>query len=285
MTAPIPFVGEYADHFFEVDGLKLHYTEWNPRGEQTIVMLHGLNVQLHTWDPIAHDLASDYRVLLLDLRGHGDSDWARDGYHLQQFVSDVRALTEHTNASPFVLVGHSLGARIAIAYAGQHPDDVTHMVLSDNLPEVPREGALAARKIVGSTGDVRGFRTHEEVLARYEELHPEWQPVFRELHAHFMVRRNWADKLVFKADPDLFWITGSVGASETPQLWEYAAAIKAPSLLVAGKRSPFVDEELAERFRQTVPNADVLWTDTDHYIPREAPEVFCKAVRDFIASD
>ena len=42
-----------------------------------VVMLHGLNVQCHTWDPIARELAADYHVICMDMRGHGDSDWAR----------------------------------------------------------------------------------------------------------------------------------------------------------------------------------------------------------------
>jgi pimeloyl-ACP methyl ester carboxylesterase len=52
-------------------------------GTETLVLVHGLNVQLHTWDPLADQLAQDYRVICVDLRGHGDSGWATEGYHLE----------------------------------------------------------------------------------------------------------------------------------------------------------------------------------------------------------
>lgn len=284
MPDPTQYADQYEETFVEVDGLRLHCTDWNPQGERTIVMLHGANVQLHTWDPIAADLAKDFRVVLQDLRGHGDSAWAPDGYHVQSFVKDLHGIVEELELAPFDLVGHSLGARVAIAYAGEHPDAVRHLLLSDTGPEVPREGALMARTIVGSTGDVRGFRTEEEALAHYEKLHPEWRPIFRELHVTHQLRRNWADKLVFKADPDLYWLTGSVGLKEIPYLWEMAARIPVPVMLLAGTTSPFVDQALAERFEATVPDGQVRWVESGHYIPREQPEQFVEITREFFDS-
>lgn len=279
-----PYVGAYTSDFVEVNGLRLHYTDWNPDGNPTIVMLHGANVQLHTWDPIAHDLARDHRVVLLDLRGHGDSDWAREGYRVEQFTADLEGLVDQLDLAPFELVGHSLGARIALAYAGENPDAVRHVLLSDTGPEVPKAGARAAQSIVGSTGDIRGFRNHEEVLEHYEKMHPEWLPVFRELHALHQVRENWAGKLVFKADPDLFWITGSIGLKEIPYLWEMCGKITAPTNLIASRPGPFLDEELAQKFVDAVPNAEVTWVETGHYVPREDPDLFCSLVREFVAS-
>lgn len=282
MTSPTSrYADEYTSKFFDVNGLRLHVTDWNPEAERVIVMLHGANVQLHTWDPLAHDLARDHRVVLVDLRGHGDSEWAKDGYHVTSFVSDLAGIADALALEVFDLVGHSLGARIAIAFAAEHPERVRRVLLSDTGPEVPRAGALAAREIVGSTGDIRGFRDESEALAHYERLHPEWQPEFRELHAAHQLRQNWAGKLVFKADPDLFWITGSIGLKEIPYLWECCEKITAPTLLLASRPGPFVDDELADRFVAAVPNGAVQWVETGHYIPREAPEVFLAAVRRF----
>jgi pimeloyl-ACP methyl ester carboxylesterase len=277
------YAGRYSDGFVEVAaGLRLHYTDWNPSGGRPVLLVHGANVQSHTWDPIADALSETRRVVSVDLRGHGDSDWARDGYWIRSFVADLAAFAAKLDIAPFDYVGHSLGARVGVGYAGAHPDTVRHLVLSDTGPETPREGAKFAQSIVGSTGDVRGFRNRKEALAHYRRLHPEWQPVFHELHVEHQLRENWAGKLVFKSDPDLFWMTGSAGLKEIPWLWEMAARITAPTLVLWGTRSGFFDDELIARMQATIPNMEVARTDTGHYIPREAPDEFVRLVRDFL---
>src|SRR5690606_2756293 len=125
-------------------------------------LLHGLNVQLHTWDPIASELAKEHRVLCLDLRGHGESDWSREGYWTKDFVKDVHGLLHQLDVVPCVLVGHSLGARIAIAYAGEHPADITHLILSDTGPETPPTTAQDQGTRIANTNDVKGFRSEAD---------------------------------------------------------------------------------------------------------------------------
>ncbi|HEV7679073.1 MAG TPA: alpha/beta hydrolase [Candidatus Dormibacteraeota bacterium] len=274
--------GGYTDGYVDAGDLRLHHTDWNPDGGRPVVMVHGANVQLHTWDPIAASLAATRRVICLDLRGHGDSSWARDGYQVAKFVDDIHTVTTALNLAPFDYVGHSLGARVGLAYAGAHPETVRRLVLSDTGPEMPREGAKFAQSIVGSTGDIRGFRNHDEALAHFQKLHPEWQPIFHELHVQHQLRENWAGKLVFKSDPDLFWMTGSAGVRDIPYVWEMTARITAPTLMLWGQRSGFLDDELIGRLGEAIASFEVARTDTGHYIPREAPEEFTKLVQEFL---
>ena len=63
------------DKFSTVNGLRLHYLDWENPGAPTIVMLHGLRSYAHVWDGVARPLADGYRILALDQRGRGDSDW------------------------------------------------------------------------------------------------------------------------------------------------------------------------------------------------------------------
>jgi pimeloyl-ACP methyl ester carboxylesterase len=276
------FAGRYGDGCVEAGELRHHYTDWNPGGGRPVLMIHGANVQLHTWDPIAARLAESRRVVCLDLRGHGDSSWARDGYQVAAFVADIAAVAAALDLAPFDYVGHSLGARVGLAYAGAHPQTVRRLVLSDTGPEMPREGAKFAQSIVGSAGDVRGFRNRDEALAHFQKLHPEWQPIFHDLHVRHQLRENWAGKLVFKADPDLFWMTGSAGARDIPYVWEMTARITAPTLMLWGQRSGFLDDELIARIRSAIGDMEVARTDTGHYIPREAPDEFTRLVLEFL---
>lgn len=274
----------YADGFVEVGDARLHYTDWNPEGGRPALLVHGVNVQLHTWDPIAAELSRDRRVVCVDLRGHGDSSWPRSGYAIDKFVADLKALSDELGLAPFDYIGHSLGARIGIAYAGEHSETLAHLILSDTGPEMPRAGAEYSQRIVGSTGDVRGFKTREEVLAHYAGMHPEWEQVFLELHADHQVRQNWAGKLVFKSDPDLFWLAGSAGLKEIPYIWEAAARITVPTLILWGLDSPFLDEDLVARMEAAIPETTLARTHTGHYIPRESPAEFLAEARAFLDS-
>ena len=67
------------DHFVECRGLKIHVVAWGESNPQTILLHHGFLDHARSWQPVAEELAEQYRVLALDARGHGDSDWLRGG--------------------------------------------------------------------------------------------------------------------------------------------------------------------------------------------------------------
>lgn len=275
----------YTDGYVEINGLRLHYTEWNPAGRRHLVMLHGLNVQAHTWDPLAAALARDHHVICPDLRGHGESDWASDGYRLRGFVDDLLALTGRLGLPRFDLVGHSLGCRIATVLAAEHPDLVERLVLSDAAPELPREALEFTAKVVGTAGGgVRGFRDEAEAAEYYRSMHPEWQPVFIDLHVRHQLRRNWAGRLIFRADPDLFWLLGSAGRDDDPLVWEMTGRLTMPTLIMWGERSPFLDDAIAARMLSLMSDGRLARTDSGHYIPREAPAEFLAVAGEFLGS-
>ena len=91
----VPFTveNEPLDRHVKVNGLNLHYLEWGDPGAPTIMMLHGIQQQAHSWDFISLPLSVDYRVIAVDQRGHGDSDWSTDeDYSTDSYVGDVEAL-------------------------------------------------------------------------------------------------------------------------------------------------------------------------------------------------
>lgn len=267
------------DRALTIGGVTLRYSAWGDPDNEPVLLVHGLNTERHQWDPIAEELSDEFFVVCPDLRGHGDSSWAADGYHMASFVEDLRAFSEQLGILPYHFVGHSLGARIGIAYGGEHGGTLRSLVLSDSGPEISRSGALAIRERQAKIRDKRGFRDREEVLAFIQELQPHWQPRFHELYAEHQVRLNWAGKLIHKADPELLWITGSISLKDVPRLWELAHAIPVPTLIMWGRTSTVVDEDLATRMHEAIPGSQVRVFETGHYIPREQPEQFVAALR------
>ena len=107
---------EPTSRFFEASGIRLHYLDWggDPR-RHTLILLHGGAAHAHWWDYVAPALNGSGRVLALDFRGHGRSEWARPPqYGLRDYVEDLRGLIDHLGTR-VILVGHSMGGAAAIA--------------------------------------------------------------------------------------------------------------------------------------------------------------------------
>jgi pimeloyl-ACP methyl ester carboxylesterase len=268
----------------DAGGLRLRVNVWNPGGSRTLLLVHGLFGQSHAWDPVADDLARDFRVICPDLRGHGDSSWARDGYWTRNFVEDLRHVLDGLGTLRVLFVGHSLGARIGYAFGAEHPARVEGMLLSDAAPETPATAARNVARIIGSAATEHGFHSREQALAQFRAEHPEWAPVFHELDALHQLRRNWAGKYVYKHDPDLYWITRSAGGKEAPYLWDAAARATPRTLILRGNRSHYIDDALAARLEEVMPEARVESLDAGHYLPRERPREFTARLRAFAAS-
>jgi pimeloyl-ACP methyl ester carboxylesterase len=114
------------------NGRTVHLRDEGPRDAPVLVLLHGSNADLHTWQPWVDRLAKDYRVIRFDQRGHGLTGPAPDGnYALDAFVADVDAVADKLALDRFVLAGNSMGGGIAMAYGMNHPDRLSGLVLVD----------------------------------------------------------------------------------------------------------------------------------------------------------
>ncbi len=278
------FEGKFTDHYVDINGVRLHYTDWGGNSDKPLLLVHGLGVQLHTWDPVADQLKNDYRVYCLDIRGHGDSGAALDGYPLQAFVDDIYELAKRLNIIPFDFVGHSLGAIIAIDYAAQHGDTLKSVSLSDAGPAVTEDAKTGLPLFITKTSLKHYFDTEEEVAAFYAKRHPEWQQIFRDLHTRYQVRKNWVGKYALKADTEIMWIAQHTIVDEEERLWKQAAKINVPALVMWGETSFLIDKPIVDRMMAVIPKAKLAQFKSGHYIPREVPDEFLRELRAFLSS-
>lgn len=267
----------------DVNGVGIAFTDWNRTARDTVLMIHGFGAQGRTWDPIAHWLASRFRVVCPDLRGHGRSDWSRDGYMVRDFAEDLAQLLEHLEIERVDIVGHSLGARVALAVAAMDRVHVEHVLLSDLGPEFPRPPAPTSQSDAAEPAEPRGYRDEHEALVYFSKTHPRWKPIFLRLHAQYQVRRNWAGKLVPCADPDLFWIKAGAGRRDDPYLWECCASITAHVHMMRSAETNFVDDAVVGRMHATMARFSDEKLECGHYVPRELPDYFCERLSELLA--
>ena len=157
----------FRDETARVRGLAFHWLEWGADAAPPLVLLHGLTGHAHTWDHMAPDLAAQYHVIALDQRGHGDTEHA-ETYRTQDFVDDLEALAGAWGFERFALMGLSMGAHNAMAFAAAHPQRVSNLVVIDIPAKMDRSKAPNWDVIsrLADTGH-RTYTSFEQAFADY----------------------------------------------------------------------------------------------------------------------
>ncbi len=113
-----------------VNGLALHYLEWGEAEAPDIVCVHGYTGSADAFNALARDLEDRYRILALDVRGHGESAWSPTGaYSYADQAGDLAEFAKQLGLEKFVLVGTSMGGIIAMAYAAEHAERLLGLVI------------------------------------------------------------------------------------------------------------------------------------------------------------
>jgi pimeloyl-ACP methyl ester carboxylesterase len=127
-------MAEPADRYYESQGLRLHYVDWGNETAPPLVLVHGGLDHCRNWDAIARELQPHFHVVAPDLRGHGDSEWAKgSSYSLADHVYDLTRLIRGAGLQDAAIVGHSMGGMVALAYAGTYPAQVSRLGVLDGV--------------------------------------------------------------------------------------------------------------------------------------------------------
>lgn len=279
MTIPQPATG--TDHFIEVNGIRLHYLDYGTEGRQPMLCVHGAAAHAHWFDFVAPGLTPNHHVRSLDLRGHGDSDWAEQStYAFKTFAEDIDAVATKLDLRDFVLVGHSMGGMASLLYAATYPGRAARLIVVDSIMLMPMERIRAMRAFGETTPST--YATQEELIARYRLTPPETHIADPEIIRHMALHsatqgddgrwRHKADRRVYANSRQL----------DGMPLWD---RIRIPALVVKGSCSTRFGPQQMEEIRARAPQ--VQWAEvpeSNHHIMLDNPHAFVDVVQRFLQS-
>ena len=236
-----------ADRFMDVDGVRLHYLDWGAPTPDApaVLLLHGLQDCARSWDIFAAAIRSDYRVIALDSRGHGDSAHATpDTYGFRDYIADLDALVSHLQLNDFILMGHSAGARYAFVFAAEHPELIRSLVVVDIDPDAVNPDSQGMFVRYNTESDE--WNSLDAVVERLRDRQPQSTDDMLLHQAQVMTRELPDGRRAWKRDRRL------LEAYQRPELWAEWRRVAVPTLIVRGRQSNLLTHEVAVRMREAI---------------------------------
>jgi pimeloyl-ACP methyl ester carboxylesterase len=250
------------------DGLRLHVREYGDGGSPRlpVVCLPGLTRTAEDFDTLAAAIAVDAtaprRVLALDYRGRGLSDYDRDpkNYAIPVELADVIAVLVAFGAAPAVIVGTSRGGLLAMALAAQRPGAVAGAVLNDIGPIIASQGLMRIRGYVGKLPEPRTFEEGAAILSR---IAGDQFPNLAAAEWLTAAKRGWREqngRLIPTYDPALAHNLAAISTDQPiPTMWpQFEALGRVPVMVIRGANSDILSSETVEAMKTRRPDMDVL---------------------------
>jgi pimeloyl-ACP methyl ester carboxylesterase len=264
--------------------MRFHFLEWGAADAPPIVLLHGGHQSAHSWDLVSLHLAQRYRVLALDQRGHGDSEWARDvEYSNHAMAQDGEAFIAAMDLRQPILIGHSMGARNAMLLARRDHSYLRALVVVDVGPEVSERGRAAIAGFVQANQEFDDLEQFAANVRKYDPYRPR-EHIERTVKYNMLQRAD--GKFVSKCDsnPRRLGIVRGTGPLDNITL-EDAAKFKLPVLVVRGENSNILAADAAERFRDALPNGRLATVpNCGHNVHGQNTKGFIAALNEFLAT-
>jgi pimeloyl-ACP methyl ester carboxylesterase len=273
----------YEDRFWSSrDGLKLHYRDYagTEPGRPPVICLHGLTRNARDFEELAERLSPNWRVLCPEMRGRGDSEYAREAasYNPLQYVEDLLALLEQARIDRFVAVGTSLGGLMTMLLALQAPERIAAAVINDVGPRLEVAGLERIKSYVGQG---RSFPTWVHAARALEEVqgvsHPGQDLPFWIEAAKRVMTLSSNGRIVFDYDMKIAEPFARLDpAAEQANMWPALEALAGrPVVIVRGAVSDLLSEETLAGMLARLPEAEAITVQGVGHAPNLAgPEVF-----------
>lgn len=284
-------MSEPESRFYTSQRLRLHYVVWGEERRPPLVLVHGGRDHARNWDRVAEALATDYAVYAIDLRGHGDSDWAIGSqYSLPEFTADLAAFATHLGRDPLTLAGHSLGGAVVLQYAGVCPERVQKVAAVEGLgPSTTRHepASRRMRRWLAQLDDFqrrspRRYASLADAVRRMREVNPNLSAEMAEHLTMHGLRRDEDGRYTWKFDNYVrLHSPYDFNIEDARELWNQ---IRCPLLLVRGDRSGAADPEEDGRASAFHTYRSVTIEGAGHWVHHDRFEPFMALLREFLSA-
>lgn len=269
--------------FMAVDDLNIHYRD---EGEgPTLVLLHGVGSSLHTWDGWVEQLSSDYRIVRIDLPGHGltgiDSQVTQ--FDIEYMVDKLDKFLVKLDIDELFLAGNSLGGYISWNYALNHPDKVKKLILLDSAgfpQDLPFIMGFSALPVIG---EIAGVMMPKFILdMNVEAAFGDSSKVTDEL------KQRYFDMTTIEGNRESLITTFRLlkEQSENPHLGDRVKDVTSPTLLMWGEKDHWVPLEILAKFEEALPDSHtIIYEGVGHMPMEEAPVITSRDAHKFFQSD
>ncbi len=250
----------------EYKPVSLHYVEYG-KG-QPVVLLHGFPFEHTTWEPVAQALQPYARLILPDLRGFGASPVTEGVYAMRLLAEDVVHLLDQLQIERAIVVGHSMGGYVSLAFARAYPNRLAGLGLvatraTDDTPEYRSQRYQTAKQV-----QQKGVRVIADHMPEKLTNDPQLAASLREM--------------ILKANPQGI-IGAQKGMAERPDSTPFLVEIRVPAVVVAGGRDPYVSLEYARTMTRLLGRAWLVeLPENGHMLMVEKPQETAEALHQLI---
>jgi len=244
------------------DGLRLHYREYAGRSDRPpLLMLHGLTRNSRDFESLAERYAGDWRVIVPDFRGRGEShrDPVSAHYVPGTYAMDVLQLLDELGVRKAIFLGTSLGGLVTMIIATVAPERIAGVLLNDVGPELDLSGIDRIKSYVGKPVV---FQDWDDAAAQLRERSGDVHPSYGEaewLRFAHRVCRQTEEGVEFDYDMAIAEPFEAGNTGEVPDGWPYYRALAGrPVLVLRGRKSDLLSDPAAERMATEIPDVEVV---------------------------
>jgi pimeloyl-ACP methyl ester carboxylesterase len=265
-------------------GQRIHYRDQGRRDGPAIVLIHGSNASLHTWEPLVKRLGGTYRIVTFDLPGHGltgstpDTDYSADG-----MMEAVDVVAAKLGLERFTLGGNSMGGWVAWRYALARPERIDALLLIDAAGMPLRKGEKRPPSNVG-------FRVLEYPFGRWLATQITPRSLVEESLRGSIEKQAIVDDAMIDRYWELLRFPGNREATvlrarmnREPAMAARVGEIKAPTLILFGDKDRLINPTAAQTFHERIAGSEVVLLRGIGHLPmEEAPDATAAAIADFL---
>lgn len=250
------------------------YCEIKGKGEN-LVLVHGAGDNLNMWYHQVPAFSRHYRVITYDVRGSGKSDSPEGQYSIPLFAEDLYQLMKALKVSEAYFLGYSMGGRIALQLALEHPEMVKALVLANSSVGLapPTPEAMERRKAIIGLLEKKDMGTFAEMMTVAA-----FSPDFKSRNPAEFERYK---KVKMQNKPEgIARLMGSLTAPPSPP---DLSKVTCPTLLIVGEHDSYMGVEQGKQAQQAIAGSELVILPTGHAAAIEAPDRFNAAVLDFLS--